>query len=111
MKTLKKFLTWIVLAPAAVIVIAFAIANRHQVDVNLDPLPLTLVAPLYVVVMLAILVGLVIGGWGAWQRGSKWRRRAREQSRQAARLSGELQQAQEGATTAVVPAGATSLRG
>ncbi len=108
---MKKLLTWIVLAPAAVIVVAFAVANRHAVEVSLDPLPVTLVAPLYVVVMLAMLVGLVIGGWAAWQRGSKWRRRAREQGRQASRLSGELQEARASASTAVVPAGATLERG
>ena len=87
----NKLLTWIVLLPVAVVVVAFTIANRGAVTVSLEPLPLRLGVPLYAVAMASVLVGVVAGGAAAWARGRKWRRLARARRRQLERLEGELE--------------------
>ncbi len=87
----NKLLTWIVLPPVAVVVVAFTIANRGPVTVSLEPLPLALVVPLYAVAMASVLVGVVVGGAAAWAHGRKWRRLARTRRRQLERLEGELE--------------------
>lgn len=83
---MKRLLTWIVLPPVAVVLIAFAVANRTPVRV----MPLDFSLPLYAVVMVAAFMGLVVGAAGAWVGGRKWRRLAREKRRQAERLEAEL---------------------
>ena len=100
---MKKLLTWIVLPPVALAMIAFAIANRGDVVVSLDPLPWAFAAPLYVVAMASVFVGLLAGAAAAWSSGSKWRRLARNRRREAERLTAELGQRRSGAATAIVP--------
>lgn len=78
---MKKLAALLLLLPAAVVVVLFAIANRVQVTVEFDPLPFAVKVPLYVVAMVAMLIGLLIGGSAAWIAADKRRRRAREQGR------------------------------
>jgi uncharacterized integral membrane protein len=85
-----KILSWILLPPIGLVVIAFAIANRHDVVISLDPLPLEFSLPLYAVVFAGIFVGLLAGGIAAWMRGARWRQEARRQRRRASRLEGEV---------------------
>lgn len=104
---MKKLLTWIILPPIAVVVIAFAIANRGPVTVSLSPLPVALDLPLYWVVLAAVLVGLIAGGTAAWASGAKWRRLAREKRRQAGRLEAEVESLRRAAPA---PAGLPAAR-
>ncbi len=52
---------WIVTAPAAVAAALFAVSNREHVSVGLWPLPDVLDAPLYLVVLLALVLGFLFG--------------------------------------------------
>jgi NhaP-type Na+/H+ or K+/H+ antiporter len=84
-----RLLFWIVGLPVAVVLIAFAVANRHFVQVSLDPLSqqepwLSLSVPLWTVLFFGILCGLVVGWIGAWFKQRKWRRAARQASRDLA---------------------------
>ncbi len=101
---MKKLLTWIVLPPVALAMIAFAIANRGDVVVSLDPLPWAFAAPLYVVAMGSVFVGLLAGAAAAWSSGHKWRRVARDKRREAERLAAELGQRRSGAVMPATPA-------
>jgi uncharacterized integral membrane protein len=67
-----RLLVWIVLAPLGLLAVAFAVANRAPVVVSLDPLPIRLALPLYLVVFAALFVGLILG-WIV-TRVSLWRR-------------------------------------
>jgi NhaP-type Na+/H+ or K+/H+ antiporter len=74
---------WIIGLPVAVVLIAFAVANRHFVVVSLDPLSqqdpvASLSVPLWTVLFFGIFCGLVVGWIGAWIKQAKWRRAARE---------------------------------
>ena len=84
-----RLLFWIVGLPVAVVLIAFAVANRHFVEVSLDPLSrqepwLALSVPLWTVLFFGIFCGLVVGWIGAWFKQRKWRRAARQASRDLA---------------------------
>ncbi len=90
---IRKIVTWIVIIPAAVVIIAFAVANRQAVAVSFDPFSTTAPAyaatlPLFVVLFGALILGVIVGGFAAWLGQGKWRRRAR-------RLEAELRAAQQ----------------
>ncbi len=85
-----KLFHWLVTAPLAVILVLFAVENRDRVTLSFWPLPITLEAPIYLVVLLALLAGFLIGELAAWINGHRWRREARRQTRRAEELEREL---------------------
>jgi uncharacterized integral membrane protein len=79
---MRKFLTYLVLVPLAIVILMFALANRQIVTVSFDPFSATQPAlsftmPLFVLIFLLVILGVLIGGVAAWLRQSKWRRNAR----------------------------------
>jgi lipopolysaccharide assembly protein A len=79
---------FVVLAAAGLAL--FAVANRAPVAIGLWPAPFLLEAPLYLVVLLALLVGLLTGALIAWVGGWPRRRELRRQRRRIAALEREL---------------------
>src|SRR5277367_3691809 len=61
-----KFLWWIVLALAALLLILFAVSNREMVSVGLWPLPVLVEMPLYLVVLGTLILGFVLGELVTW---------------------------------------------
>jgi uncharacterized integral membrane protein len=85
---MKKVIRYLVIVPLAILFVALAVANRHLVTVSIDPLflfnpPLTVTMPLFLLLIIAILIGVVAGGAASWMRQSKWRRAARDNSSEA----------------------------
>jgi uncharacterized integral membrane protein len=86
---IRKIIAAIILVPLAVIIVAFAIANRQIVTISLDPFSAehpaaSLTLPLFALVIVMLLFGVLIGGIAAWLRQSKWRRAARRLEREIA---------------------------
>ena|SRR5690348_9091440 len=81
---------WLVTAPLAVVLIVFAVNNRDAVTLSFWPLPVTLQAPVYLIVLLALLVGFLIGELVAWTNGRRWRQQARHSTRRIAELERAL---------------------
>jgi uncharacterized integral membrane protein len=84
----RKIITALIVVPLAALIVAFAVANRQTVTVSFDPFSSVVPAyaatlPLFAVIMLALIFGVLIGGFAAWLRQGKWRRNAR-------RLEGEV---------------------
>lgn len=77
-----RFFSHIVSLAIAVIVIWFAIANRHVVDLTFDPLPVSLSLPFYLPVLVAVLLGLIAGGVISWRSGRTRRVRLRATERE-----------------------------
>jgi uncharacterized integral membrane protein len=81
---MKRFLKLLVAVPFAIICLAFAIANRHLVTVSFDPFTGNdiqspqITAPLFVVLFLALMCGIAIGGVATWLEQGKYRRAARQ---------------------------------
>jgi uncharacterized integral membrane protein len=91
----RKIIAAIILVPLAVIIIAFAVANRQIATVSLDPFSAehpaaSLTLPLFALVIVLLMAGVLIGGIAAWLRQSKWRRTARRLEREIADLHLEL---------------------
>ena len=91
-----KIVTALIVVPLAVIIIAFAVANRQMVTVSFDPTSSTNPAyaatvPLFVLIFIIIIVGVVIGGIAAWLRQSPWRRTARKLDADVRALHDELE--------------------
>lgn len=66
-----KRLLWIITGPVAVLLIAFAIANRRTVTLSFDPFSqvapaLAFQMPLWAVAFLPLLIGVVLGGVANW---------------------------------------------
>jgi len=85
---IRKIVTALVLIPFALLIVLFAVANRRPVTVALDPFVndppmLSVPVPLFLLVLVVLILGVILGGVSAWMRQSRWRRRAR-------RLAGEL---------------------
>jgi len=97
-RQLAKLVSWLLLAPLALLMIAFAVANRAAVEVRLDPLPVTLETPLFALAFVCVFVGLVSGGAAAWLAGARWRRLARLRGRELARLDAERRAAAGGSS-------------
>ena len=57
-----RFPGWLIGIPVALVISLFAVSNRAPVAMALWPLPDTVEAPLYLVVLAAVLLGFV---WGA----------------------------------------------
>ena len=92
----RKIIAAIILVPLAVIIVAFAVANRQIVTVSLDPFSAehpaaSLTLPLFAVVIVLLVLGVLIGGIAAWLRQSKWRRTARRLEREIADLHIEIE--------------------
>ena len=94
-----RFLKWVVIAPFAILFLAFAFANRHIVTISFDPLTsgdipaFSIPAPLFVVIIGSIAIGVVAGGIATWFSQGKHRRALREMRAQADKLRSDLQAA------------------
>jgi uncharacterized integral membrane protein len=93
---IRKIIAAVILVPLAVIIIASAVANRQIVTVSLDPFSAehpaaSLTLPLFALVIVLLVVGVLIGGIAAWLRQAKWRRTARRLEREIADLHIELE--------------------
>jgi uncharacterized integral membrane protein len=92
---LRKFVAAVILIPLAIVIIAFAVANRQIVTVSLDPFSSehpasSLTLPLFALILVLLIAGVVIGGVAAWLRQAQWRRVARRLEREAEMLRGEV---------------------
>jgi uncharacterized integral membrane protein len=93
---LRRIVTALILVPLAIIVISLAVANRQSVVVSFDPFDqahpaLTRALPLYLLMLVLLIGGVVVGGIAAWIRQAKWRRAARRADAQARELRAEVE--------------------
>jgi uncharacterized integral membrane protein len=79
---IRKLISAVVVLPLGLVLVVFAVANRHPVTVSLDPLgadapALSGTVPLFLLILLMLAIGVVAGGLAAWLNQGKWRRAAR----------------------------------
>ena len=94
---LRKIVTALIVIPLALLIVLFAVANRAAITVSLDPFgdpsPLFSVSlPLFLLLLIVLILGVIIGGIAAWLRQSRWRRRGRRFAAElkAARAENEM---------------------
>jgi hypothetical protein len=93
---MKSFLKALLLVPIAAVAVLFAVGNRTPATIDLDPLgilapswPVTM--PLFLLIFLALAVGVILGGVAVWFGQSRHRRAARANARELARHREELE--------------------
>jgi hypothetical protein len=92
---MRKLITILVLAPIAIAIVMFAVANREVITVSFDPFDtarpaLAMKMPLYLLVFALVGLGVLVGGIAAWLRQHKWRARARRAEGEARDLRARL---------------------
>jgi len=92
---LRNIVIAIVVLPLVVILVAFAVANRQAVTVSFDPFSATAPAyavtlPLFAIIFIILILGVLVGGFAAWLRQGKWRRVARRLDADMHALQDEL---------------------
>ncbi|KOF19927.1 membrane protein [Ensifer adhaerens] len=110
---LKKLVNIVVLIPVGVILIVLSVANRQSVTLALNPFRpedsvLSVSAPFFVFLFLAVVVGLILGAAATWFSQGKYRRRARNEATEALKWHREAEkqrsQAEKLATQATLAA-------
>lgn len=92
----RKIITGIIVVPLAIIIIVFAVANRQMVTVSFDPFSSTNPVyapslPLFVLIFIVLILGVIVGGIAAWLNQSAWRRTARKLDADMRALHEELE--------------------
>jgi uncharacterized membrane protein YciS (DUF1049 family) len=92
---LRRIVAVVVLVPLAIVIVAFAVANRQIVAISFDPFdpakPIYSTATwLFVPILGALIVGVVIGGAASWSGQGRWRMAARKLEREIQVLRSKL---------------------
>src|SRR3954470_13717123 len=101
---MRKFFKALVLIPLGLLFVVFAVANRHLVKVSFDPFnstdpSLAITLPLFVVLIVVAIAGVVAGGTATWFRQRHWRRAARQHEADARQARSQLAELRAGAMT------------
>ena len=100
-----RFLKVLILILLAIVLLGFAFANHHEVTVSFDPFASTdsaafsIAAPLFAVVIVAAMLGVVAGALATWVSQGRYRRASRQ-----SRVEAEKWRAQAQALKAAHPA-------
>jgi uncharacterized integral membrane protein len=100
-----RFLKVVILILLAIVLLGFAFANHHEVTVSFDPFASTdsaafsIAAPLFAVVIVAAMLGVVAGALATWVSQGRHRRASRQ-----SRVEAEKWRAQAQALKAAHPA-------
>ena len=92
---MRKFLTALIVIPLGLILVVFAVSNRHFVTVSLDPFvssdpSFSVAMPLFLLLILVAALGVVAGGLAVWFGQRHWRRAARRHEADARSARTEL---------------------
>lgn len=94
----NRIVGWVILVPLCAGLILFALANRQAVAVNFNPfisVDDTVMpgygVPLFVVLYVVLLIGVLLGGTATWFAQARHRRRERHWRREAHMLNTELE--------------------
>jgi uncharacterized integral membrane protein len=91
-----RLLKLLAIAPFAILFLMFAFANRHYVTVSFDPFAsgdipaFSLDGPLFLILIIVVMLGVLVGGAATWLGQGKHRRAARQARAEAAKLRADL---------------------
>lgn len=90
----KKIFNIVVLVPIGIVLIVLSVANRQPVRLALNPFRpedsvLSMTAPFFVYLFLALILGMIIGATAIWITQHKYRKRARVEATEAVKWQTE----------------------
>jgi|ERR1051325_4455430 uncharacterized integral membrane protein len=79
---IRNIVTALILLPITLAIVLFAVGNRAPVTIGFDPFAaeppmFSFAMPLFLLLLLVLIAGVILGGASAWTGQSHWRRRAR----------------------------------
>jgi uncharacterized integral membrane protein len=88
---LNRLLLIVIVVPLAIILVALSVANREPAAFTMDPFnpgnpSLTVQTPLFVLLLLALAIGMVVGSVATWLRQGRYRKLARQRAQEAEAL-------------------------
>jgi uncharacterized integral membrane protein len=94
MTKLKRIVSLVVFVPLGIVLIVLAVANRQIVTLALNPFRpedsvLSLSAPFFLFLILAVFLGMAIGAIVTWLNQGRYRRQARVEAREAVKWQGQ----------------------
>jgi uncharacterized integral membrane protein len=94
MDKLKRILSLVIFVPLGIVLVVLAVANRQVVTLALNPFRpedsvLSVSAPLFLFLFLAVLLGMLIGALGTWWSQGRYRKRARVEALEAVKWKNE----------------------
>ena len=92
---MRKFITYVIVIPLAVLFVALGVANWHSVKVSFDPFDqndsaLAVAVPLFVLIIMVAILGVIAGGMATWFGQRHWRRAARRHEADARDAKAQL---------------------
>ena len=92
---MRKFLTALIVIPLGLILVTFAVANRHFVTVSFDPFitndpSFSVTLPLFLLLIVVAALAVLAGGCAVWLGQRHWRRAARRNDADARAARTEL---------------------
>jgi uncharacterized integral membrane protein len=101
---MRKFFTALIAIPLGLLFVVFAVANRHFVTVSFDPFntrdpSISVTMPLFAVIIVVAILGVVAGGTATWFRQRHWRRAARQHEAEVRQAQAQLAELRAGAMT------------
>src|SRR5947209_1424841 len=92
---MRKFFTALIVIPLGLLFVVFAVANRHFVTVSFDPFntrdpSISVTMPLFAVIIVVAILGVVAGGTATWFRQRHWRRAARQHEAEVRQAQAQL---------------------
>jgi len=91
----RRVVSALIVIPLALVIIAFAVANRQSVTLSFDPFSSTspsyaVTLPLFALIFAVLILGVLVGGIAAWIGQTRWRRAARKLDADVRALHQEL---------------------
>jgi uncharacterized integral membrane protein len=95
---LRKIISAIIVIPLLIVIVGFAVANRQAITISFDPFSsaqpaYSLTLPLFILIFVVLIVGVITGGVAAWTGQRVWRRTARRLDAEVRNLRSELDSA------------------
>ncbi|GAA3843921.1 LapA family protein [[Pseudomonas] carboxydohydrogena] len=92
---MRKIVNTVLIVPLALVLLAFALANRRFVTVSFNPFDsgdpsFALALPLFIVIVAAAMLGVLAGGLAVWFGQRRHRKAARRLEAEAAQARAEL---------------------
>lgn len=92
---MRKFFSTLFLILLGLIFVTFAVANRHFVTVSFDPFnsadpSIAVSLPLFALLVVVAILGVIAGGLATWFGQRRWRRAARRHEADARTAKAEL---------------------
>lgn len=112
----KRVINILILVPVAIILIVLSVANRQTATLALNPFNpsdsvLSVSAPFFVFIFLALMIGMLLGSIATWFKQGKHRKNARNNQREAVKWHTEADKLKEESKPASDNPGLVTLSG